>query len=229
MVTTTTACCQQSNITFTIDTQFAYPQSKTRGSATDPYAQVKTSATYDFNTGLGLSAVDSNGRQSTVTFDTNTLRQISAVSATGSRTDYAYDDPGMSVTQSTYMASADGGGLTDQNIKYVNGRGKVRQEKALAAGSTWDIVDTIYNNMAQVAQQTRPYRAGQTQYWSTITYDALGRTSSVTAPDTSITQTFYNEASRPNAASSTPGETTRVTGSVGTRALGTYRFKWTPR
>jgi RHS repeat-associated protein len=210
MVTSTTACCQQSNLTFTIDTQFAYPQSKTRGSASDPYAQVKTSATYDFNTGLALSAVDANGRQSTTTFDANTLRQTSAISATGSHTDYAYDDAGMSVTQSTYMASADGGGLADQNVKYVNGRGKVRQEKALAAGSTWDIVDTLYNNMGQVAQQTRPYRSGQTQYWSTITYDSLGRTISVTAPDSSVTQTFYNEATRPSAASSSAGETTRV-------------------
>jgi YD repeat-containing protein len=210
MVTSTTACCQQSNLTFTIDTQFAYPQSKTRGSASDPYAQVKTSATYDFNTGLALSAVDANGRQSTTTFDANTLRQTSAISATGSHTDYAYDDAGMSVTQSTYMASADGGGLADQNVKYVNGRGKVRQEKALAAGSTWDIVDTLYNNMGQVAQQTRPYRSGQTQYWSTIAYDSLGRTISVTAPDSSVTQTFYNEATRPSAASSSAGETTRV-------------------
>lgn len=210
MVTNTTSCCQQSNFTFTIDTQFAYPQSKTRGSASDPYAQVKTSATYDFNTGLGLSAIDANGRQSTTTFDANTLRQTSTVSATGARTDYAYNDAGMNVTQSTYMASADGGVLADQNIKYANGRGKVRQEKALAAGSTWDIVDTVYNNMGQVAQQTRPYRSGQTQYWSTIAYDALGRTSSVTAPDGSVTQTFYNEASRPSAASSTAGETTRV-------------------
>ena len=210
LVTTTTACCNQSTLAFSIDTQFAYPQSKTRGSASDPYAQVKTSATYDFNTGLALSAIDANGRQSTTTFDANTLRQTSVVSPTGSHTDYAYDDAGMNVTQSTYMASADGGGLADQNIKYVNGRGKVRQEKALAAGSTWDIVDTVYNNTGQVYQQTRPYRSGQTQYWSTITYDALGRTTTVTAPDNSLTQTFYNEASRPSAASSTAGETTRV-------------------
>ena len=210
LVTTTTACCNQSTLTFTINTQFAYPESKTRGSASDPYAQVKTSATYDFNTGLGVSAIDANGRQSTTSFDANTLRQTSVVSPTGSHTDYAYDDAGMNVTQTTYLASADGGGLADQNVKYVNGRGKVRQEKAQAAGSTWDIVDTVYNNMSQVAQQTRPYRSGETQYWSTITYDALGRTSTVTAPDNSLTQTFYNEASRPSAASSTAGETTRV-------------------
>ena len=210
MVTSTTACCQSTNLTFTINTQFAYPESKTRGSASDPYAQVKTSATYDFNTGLGLSATDSNGRQSTTTFDANTLRETTAVSPTGAHTDYAYDDPGMNVTQSTYLASADGGGLANQNVTYVNGRGKIRQEKALAAGSTWDIVDTVYNSMGQVYQQTRPYRSGQTQYWSTITYDPLGRTSTVTAPDNSLTQTFYNEASRPSAATSTAGETTRV-------------------
>ena len=209
-VTSTTSCCQQTSFNFTIDTQYAYPLSKTRGSASDPYAQVKTSATYDFNTGLGLSATDTNGRQSTTTYDATTLRQTSAISPTGSHTDYSYDDAGMSVTQSTYLASGDGGGLTDQNIKYMNGRGKVRQEKALAAGSAWDVVDTSYNNMNAVSQQSRPYRAGETPYSSTITYDALGRTSTVTAPDSSVTQTFYNEATRPSAASSSAGETTRV-------------------
>src|SRR5207249_4144380 len=86
----------------------------------------------------------------------------------------------------------------------------VRQEKALGVDSTWDFVDTVYNNLGQISQQSRPYRNGDTLQWSTAAYDALGRTISVTAPDGSITQTFYNEASRPDVASATAGETTRV-------------------
>ncbi|HVS20760.1 MAG TPA: hypothetical protein VHD88_02870 [Pyrinomonadaceae bacterium] len=64
--------------------------------------------------------------------------------------------------------------------------------------------------MGRVSQQSRPYRNGETQQWSTPTYDALGRTKTVTAPDGSVTQSFYNEASRPDVASTLPGETTRV-------------------
>jgi YD repeat-containing protein len=210
LVKASTSCCEQTSLNYTVDTQYAYPLSKTRGSATDAYAQVATSATYDFNTGLGLSATDANGRTSTMNYDTNTLRPTSAPSSTGAHTDYAYDDSMMTVTSTTYLAASEGGGIADQNVKYLNGHGQVRQETALGAGSTWDFVDTVYDNLGQVSQQTRPYRSGETQYWTTVTYDALGRTKTVTAPDGSMTQTFYNETSRPDVASSSPGETTRV-------------------
>jgi len=86
----------------------------------------------------------------------------------------------------------------------------VRQEKARGVNNTWDFVETIYNNLGQVFQQSRPYRSGDTQQWTSASYDALGRTRTVTAPDGSVTQTFYNEVSRPDVASSTAGETTRV-------------------
>jgi RHS repeat-associated protein len=210
IVKTSSSCCEQTTFNYTIDTQYAYAQSKTRGSATDAYAQVTTSATYDFNTGAGLSATDANGRQSTASYDANTLRSTSGVSPTGAHTDYAYDDGAMSITATTYLAAAEGGGVAAQNVKYLNGHGQVRQEKALGAGGVWDFVDTVYDTMGQVSQQTLPSRSGETQQWSTSTYDAIGRVTTVTAPDGSVTQTLYNEATRPSVASTTPGETMRV-------------------
>jgi RHS repeat-associated protein len=210
MIKASTTCCEQTTIDYNVDTQYAYPSSKTRGSATDPFAQVTTSATYDFNTGLALSLTDANGRQSTSSYDATTLRPTSLVLPTGAHTDYAYDDAGMTITTTTYLASGEGGGITKQNVKLLNGRGQVRQEKSLGAGSVWDLVDTVYDSMGQVSQQSRPYRTGQTQQWSTIAYDALGRITAMTAPDGSAGETFYNEATRPSVASSSPGETTRV-------------------
>src|SRR6201991_339867 len=206
----TSSCCDQTSFTYTIDTQFAYPTSKTRGSATDPFAQVKIIASYDFNTGLGLSAVDGNGRQTTTSYDSNTLRATTAVGSTGSHSDFTYDDSAITITTTTYLAASEGGSIAEQNVKYLNGRGQVWQEKALGAGGVFDFVNTIYNNMGQVSQQSRPYRTGQTQYFSTMTYDELGRKRVATAPDGSVTQTFYNEVSRPSVASSSPGSTTRM-------------------
>ena len=210
LVMASTSCCQQTSFNYTVDTQYVYPLSKTRGSATDPYAQVTSSATYDFSTGLGLSATDANGRQAQTSYDANTLRPVTAISPTGAHTDYGYDDTAMTVTSTTYLAPGEGGGIADQSVKYLNGMGQVRQEKARGVNNTWDFVDTIYNNLGQVYQQSRPYRSGDTQQWTTATYDALGRTRTVTAPDGSVTQTFYNETSRPDVASSAAGETTRV-------------------
>ena len=224
LVKASTSCCEQTSFNYTVDAQYAYPLSKTRGSATDAYAQVTTSVTYDFYTGLRLSATDPNGRTSTTGYNSTTLRSTSAISPTGTHTDYAYDDVAMTVTQTTYLAASEGGGIADQNVKYLNGRGQLRLEKALGAGSVWDFVGTTYDNMGQVSQQTRPYRSGETQQWISTTYDALGRVTTITAPDGSVTQTFYNEATRPSVASSAPGETTRVRDPWGRERWGRTRL-----
>src|SRR5258708_35526197 len=102
----------------------------------------------------------------------------------------------MSVKSTTYLSTEV---IADQSIKYLNGHGQVRLEKARGPDSggneTWDAVSTIYNNLGQLYQQSRSYRYGtDTPVYSTATYDALGRTSSVTAPDGSVTETFYNES-----------------------------------
>ena len=210
MVNKSVIAGEQTTFNYTVDTQYAYPLSRTCGSATDPYAQVTTSNTYDFNTGLVLSGTDANGRQSTTNYDAATLRATSSVSPTGAHTDFAYNDTTMSFTRTTYLAAGEGGGIGEQNVKLLNGRGQVRQEQALGANSVWDFVDTTYDNMGQLSQQSRPYHSGDTLQWTTVTYDALGRTKTVTAPDGSVLQAFYNEATRPSVASGSPGETTRV-------------------
>jgi RHS repeat-associated protein len=211
LVTAGEPCCEQTSFEYSVNTQYAYPLSQTRGSATDPLAQVKTSTTYDFNTGLILSVTDANGRTSQSNYFANTIRPQTVTRASGAHIDYAYDDSAMSVTETTYLEShPTHTTIAQQNVKFLNGRGQVRQEKALGANGVWDFVDVVYDSMGQVSQQSRPYRTGDTLQWSTSAYDALGRPVTLQLPDGSITQTFYNETTRPAAASSAPGETMRV-------------------
>jgi len=220
-LTTTSSCCDQTSFSYTLDTQYAYPLSQTRGSATDPYAQVTTSATYDFYTGVTLSLMDANGRQSQMSYDSASLRETSVATSTGAHSDYAYDDAAMTVTSTSYLAAGEGGSITEQNVRFLNGHGQIRQERALGPSSTWDVVDTNYNIMGQLSAQSRPYRLGvESPQFVTVTYDALDRTSTVTMADGSVMQSFYNEASRPSAAASAPGETLRVQDAWG-------RERWT--
>ena len=181
LVTASTSCCQQMSIGYTQATQYAYPSTQTRGSS-DPNSplHVTTSATYDFNTGLGLSSTDANGRTSQTIYTTSTLRPQTAYSPTGAYISYAYDDAGMSVTETTYVA---GGAIASQSIKLLNGRGQVRREKALGVNNVWDMVDVQYDVLGRVTQQSLPYRSGETLQWSAITYDALGRVTITQAPD----------------------------------------------
>jgi RHS repeat-associated protein len=208
MVRASTSCCQQTSINYTSAMQYAYPESQRRGSS-DPNAsiQVTTAVTYDFNTGVGLSATDPNGRTSQTTYFADMLRPQTSYSPTGSYVSYDYDETQMSVTATTYTAD---GTIADQNVKLLNGHGQVRQEKALGGSGVWDIVDTQYDALGQVTQQSLPYRSGEQIQWSTTTYDALGRVINSQAPDGSTTQAFYNESNRPEGATNAPGQTARV-------------------
>jgi RHS repeat-associated protein len=178
--------------------------------------------TYDFNTGLTLSTTDANGRTAQTSYDADSLRPQTAYLPTGAYTSFAYDDAAMTMTETIYTAG--GAALASQNVKRLNGRGQVRREEALGQNGVWDVVDTQYDSMGGVSQQTRPYRNGyETPQWIVITYDALGRTTSVQQPDGSISQAFYNEASRPDVAapqSSAPGQTTRMVDAWGRERWG---------
>lgn len=208
-VTTSTACCEQTSLAYTSDTQYAYATTQTRGSATDASARLTTSATYDFNTGLKLSTTNPNGRTSQVVYYADTLRPQYEYSATGAYTAYAYDEAAMSITMTSYTAG--GAAIGEQSVKRLNGEGAVRREEILGAGGAWDVVETEYDSMGRVSRQSRPYRSGQeSPQWSVYTYDALGRVVSEQSPDGSATSSYYNEASRPNVASAAAGETVRV-------------------
>ena len=211
LIKANTSCCAQSSLTYDVSNYYAYAIAKTSGSATDGFSQVKTTATFDFNTGLELSTTDANGRTSQASYDSVTLRPLTKTSSTGAHTDYSYDDAGLSVTQTTYLEThPTHTTIAEQIVKFVNGRGQVRQEKTLGASGVWDIVDTVFDSSGRLTQQSLPYRAGDTVYWNTQTYDALNRILTAQTPDGSVTQNFYNETSKPSVASSSPGETIRL-------------------
>jgi len=218
LVTASTSCCQQTSISYTLATQYAYPSAQTRGSS-DPNSpiHITTSATYDFNTGLNLSSTDPSGRVSQRTYFAETLRPQTAFSPTGAYASYAYDEVGMSVTQTTYEVN---GTIADQNVKLLDGRGQVRQEKALGVNNVWDMVDVHYDALGRVTEQSLPYRNGEQPQWSVMAYDALGRVISSQAPDGSTIQAFYNEVNRPDVASNNPGQTTRVVDAWGRERWG---------
>jgi RHS repeat-associated protein len=202
--------CENVQTTYTSSTQYAYPQSTTRGSDSNASTQVVTSAVHDFNTGLVTSATDANGRASHTNYFPDSLRVdwTSTPYRYGNAgyTRFIYDNYNLSVTETTYT---DQHVVAKQNIKYLNGQGKVRQEKSLGSGGVYDVVDTYYNNNDQVSQQSRPRKETEPAQLITITYDVLGRATSVTSPDGSASQAFYNEPTRPDVASASGGETIR--------------------
>ncbi len=220
LVAESASCCQLKTYDYTIATQFAYPTTQTRGSS-DPNSTVRntTSAVYDFYNGLVKQTTDANGRTSTVSYNSANLRPTIATSSTGAYSQTMYDEAAMTVTEETREAN---GNLAGKSITYLNGIGKVKREEAFGPNNVTDIVETTYTNLGQTWKQTRPYRAGETPQWSETVYDVQGRTKQVISPDGSYSQAFYNEITRPDSASTLPGNTIRVADAWGRERWGRY-------
>jgi len=151
----------QKNYGYSLETQYAYPQSMTQG-ATDPNSlnRVKTTSSYDFNTGLLRSATDANGRASVMNYYPETLRPKDIVSPTGALTSIEYDDVALRITQTQRLSV--NGQVAAKTLRSVNGIGQVTKEQSLAiqgingASDVWDIVDTGYDQFGRISNISRP-------------------------------------------------------------------------
>lgn len=227
VVASSAACCEQTSLEYKLDTQYAFPASKTRGSSDQSsLLRVTTSATYDLNTGLTLTATDANGRTTRTDFYPSSLRLREIIMPTDAHTIFEYDDVAMKVTQTSYLSP--GGAVAGKNIKYFNGIGQARREESLGAESTWDLVETQYDKLGRVWKQTRPFNEGMTPQWKETVYDELGRVKELREPYVSpeelaargsVTKMVYNGA-RPEGASTDAGQSLQAFDAWG-------RWRWT--
>ncbi|HYY41365.1 MAG TPA: LamG-like jellyroll fold domain-containing protein, partial [Pyrinomonadaceae bacterium] len=209
--------CQQTTYQYTDATQYTYPTKRIVGSADQNAAtSAVVNKVYDFNTGLELSTTDANGRTSVAEYAPDTWRPTKTTSATGAYTTFAFDDPGLSLTETTYTND---GIIAAKNIKTLNGRGQPRREEVLAGTDAqtgqelWNVVAVQFDKLGRLWRRSQPYRRGDsanTVQWNETVYDALGRTRKQIAPDGSVNETIYNEAARPQGAAADAGQTIKV-------------------
>jgi RHS repeat-associated protein len=145
--------------------------------------------TMSWSSHLGLTQeTGPNGETATVTYDSN-ARPTTTTSPHGAVTTYTYTNVPPTVKAETNghwtKSTMDGLGRT---IKVERGDGF----------GTKSIVDTEYEPCAcsplgKTKRVSNPYAPGGTIYWTTYTYDGLGRTVSVSLPNGSGTSTYLYE------------------------------------
>ncbi len=181
--------------TYTYDSKYLYP-----ATSTNPKSY-STSSSYDYGSGQISSYTDENGGTSQTSYDG--LGRVLTVSvpnpSTGALTTLStttYNDSSVP-NSSTTTTTVDG--VSSINVTYYDGLGRIIQSNSLAEDSLYTTVDTWYNDLGLVEEQSLPYSTSSSAfgrdpsaYSTTSTYDALNRPLTVTTP-TGSTSTDYSQ------------------------------------
>ena len=179
------SCCNVKSITFTDQNAYGLPEEVTEGSGG---AQTATITSYDFNTSLVMDTTDPNGLTTEITTRDELLRPTLITYPTGATASASYDDAGQSSSQSVSYDDGETQRTFGGSTVY-DGLGRVIQQVDANGGQ----VNTSYDVMGRVVSVTNPFTAGGSPGPTTgYTYDALGRATVVTLPDSQTIQTAYN-------------------------------------
>ncbi len=141
-----------------------------------------------YNGWLGLTSVSGpNGANASTGYD-SLGRPISIRSP--------HDEAGTAITNITYTLNTQTATTGSRwTRKTLDGLGRVVKEERGDGSGTKSTVDTEYDRcpcspLGKVKRVSQPYAPGGTVYWTTYTYDALGRTLTVTLPNGTGTTTY---------------------------------------
>jgi RHS repeat-associated protein len=169
----------------------------------------------DLNTGLLVWRKDQNQRQTSYTYD-SLMRPLTAAFPDGGQTAYSYHDVApVSVQKQQQISST----LTKIQTTVLDGLGRQAQTQLNSDPSGATYTDTTYDAMGRTATVSNPYRATSDDTYGIThyVYDALGRVCVVAPADTATTIPSTCPATRPltDTLTSYSGNCTTVTDEAG--------------
>ncbi|HKV37219.1 MAG TPA: RHS repeat-associated core domain-containing protein [Pyrinomonadaceae bacterium] len=164
-------------------------------------------STFDYTTGLVLTATDINGQVTSYSYKDdqnnndplNRLRKVTRPD--GGWTKYSFGDTVGNVFTLTEVQQD--ASRVVKSYQYFDPIGRLSRQFAGEGGTNYIATDNIYDQMGRIWKVSNPYRTttldgvadlAHTSYWSVSAYDPLGRVISVTYPDSSVVQTSYQGA-----------------------------------
>src|SRR5882672_9511314 len=180
-------CCQSKNWTYSAATQYAFPDSITRGSS--PGTQLTTSATYNAADGSVATSTDENGKATSYAYDS--MGRISSITRPDTtQITYTYDDAHNAVSVSAPIQ----GTSARQTKSTYDGLGRTIKQTTLDASNTsYSIVENQFDPFGRTYKVSNPHNS-TAQYWTESRFDALGRPTIIIPPDGSPTsnRTVYS-------------------------------------
>ena len=95
-------------------------------------------------------------------------------------------------SSTAHAKNTSGTDMTPSVTVYYDILGREMRSETQGLNSTPIYKDTIYDTYGSVKKASRPYFSGATAYWTTPTYDVVGRVKKVTGPDGGVTDTTYS-------------------------------------
>ena len=178
LIYTSDSTGKQSAASFSSLTNYAAPDSLTSNGL---------STTMSWNSWLGLAQETGANTESTA-LQYDLLHRPTQVDDWSGTSLITYTDATSSARQTITKTAV---GYTKQTL---DGFGRVVKEET-GATTVSSVVDTVYDACActpigKLKKVSRPYAPGATVYWTTYSYDGLGRTTQVVAADGASTTTY---------------------------------------
>ena len=173
-----------------------YPISITTPPTSMAPAGMTTTLTYNYALGVPLTAVGPNGSATAISAEYDPFGRLIKLARPGDDLTsptlaIQYNDTNqnqLSAFVVTLTQKIDPG-LFYTVTRTYNGMGLTT---SVTAGGTTTQYQYTYEGNLRVDKVSTPYASGETYYWAKTAYDSLGRPSTVTAPDTTVTNYAYD-------------------------------------
>ena len=110
--------------------------------------------------------------------------------STKSQVTFAYDEVNRTITTQSDFSFFQDGQL--KSVVLYDGLGRTYETRSYETSTTYITSKQEFDELGRVKKSYNPYRTGETQYYSTPVYDALGRVTSVTTADNSVATTSFS-------------------------------------
>jgi RHS repeat-associated protein len=208
-------CCQTKSFTYsgagsTGNHDYAYVISTASGNPSGVH--LTTTASYDYNTGLPATITDANSQDTEYSYNPASLRLNSVDFVDGGQVSVTYSDGLSADADGKYHYYVESATKLDSSHNvlsrsYFDGRGATTRSMSNQTSTNgWRTQDVQYDNLGRAFSFSNPYYASaysstpassSSMYWTTTTFDHLGRATVVTMPtgDSSNTSTTTIQSS----------------------------------